>query len=57
MTVHPLRPRIADSRASADRALADIDDDFPYDFHEDFAEFDDADESTHRHDPHARTSQ
>ena len=49
MTVHPFRPRTADSRACADRASADIDDDFPYDFHEHFAEFDDADESMRRY--------
>ena len=37
MTIHPFRPRTAGSRACADPASADIDDDFPYDFHEQFA--------------------
>jgi len=49
MTVHPFRPLTADSDAFADRASADIDRCFPFDFHEDFAEFDDADESMHRY--------
>ena len=42
MTVHPLRSH-----------TADVDDDsdleFPFDFHEDFADFEDADESMHRY--------
>ncbi|MDW3214993.1 MAG: hypothetical protein R8G01_13400 [Ilumatobacteraceae bacterium] len=48
MTVHPFRPRTANPRPSADPTIADLDDDFPDDFHEDFATFDDADDSMRR---------
>ena len=54
MTVYPFRPRTTDSLASADLAFDDFDDEFPHDFHTDFADFDDADESMHRYGSHDR---
>lgn len=49
MNVHPFRPRADHPAASGNGPSADIDDSFPFDHHEDFAEFDDADESINRY--------